>query len=444
MSLFPTAGRGLNGIFRSLQYRNFRLYFGGQSLSLIGSWMQRTAIYWLAYRLSNNSVFILAVVACAGQIPCLFLTPLGGVAADRYNRYKALLIAQTLAMVQASILAVLVLTGTAAVWHLAVLNILLGTINAFDMPIRQAFMVEMIDSRADLGNAIALNSSMVNAAKMLGSFLGGALIATAGEGACFTVNAISYLAVIVSLLLMRIAPAGRKRVGQGVWRQLKEGIAYTFGFAPIKYIIAFLSLASLTGMSSYMVLMPVFAKDILGGGSRAYGFLMGASGVGALAGAVYLAGRRSIPGLEKIMVLATFLFGVGLVGFSLSATMWISMIFMLLAGFGMMVQMASCNTVLQTIASDDMRGRVISIYIMSFMGVIPFGSLLAGGLAHWIGAPATLLIGGLCCVLGSVLFAGKLPYLREMIHPIYVERGVIPAVAKGIQAATDLTMPPED
>jgi MFS family permease len=435
-------GRGANDIFRSLKYRNYRLFFGGQSISLIGTWMQRVAMGWLVYRLSN-SVLVLGIVAFAGQIPGFLLTPFGGVAADRYNRHKLLIITQILLLIQAAVLSLLVLTDSVTIWHLVFLNIFLGTINAFDMPVRQAFVVEMIGKREDLGNAIALSSSMVNTAKMLGPSIAGILIAAVGEGVCFLLNAVSYLAVIASLFLMKINKVKTESAPATAWQQLKGGFVYAFGFAPIKYIIALLALVSLTGMS-YIVLMPVFAKDILHGGPRTLGFLMGASGIGALIGVVYLAGRKSVLGLEKIIAIASGLFGIGLICFSLSASIWTSMFFMLLAGLGMMVQMASCNTVLQTMVDDDVRGRVMSFYVMAFMGVTPFGSLLAGSLAHRIGAANTLLISGAFCVLGSVLFAMKIPSLRKMVHPIYARKGIVPEVTKGIQTATELSVPPED
>jgi MFS family permease len=435
-------GKSANDIFRSLKYRNYRLFFGGQSISLIGTWMQRVAMGWLVYRLSNSAL-VLGIVAFAGQIPGFLLTPFGGVAADRYSRHKLLIITQILSLIQAAVLSLLVLTDRVAIWHLVFLNIFLGVINAFDMPVRQAFVVEMIGKREDLGNAIALNSSMVNTAKMLGPSIAGILIAAVGEGMCFLLNAVSYLAVIASLFLMKITKVKTKPSPTTTWEQLKSGFAYAFGFAPIKYIIALLALVSLTGMS-YIVLMPIFAKDILHGGPRTLGFLMGASGIGALTGVVYLAGRKSVLGLEKIIAISSGLFGIGLICFSLSASIWTSMFFMLLAGLGMMVQMASCNTVLQTMVDDDVRGRVMSFYIMAFIGVTPFGSLLAGSLAYRIGAANTLLMSGTFCVLGSVLFAIKIPSLRKMVHPIYARKGIIPEVTKGIQTATELTVPPED
>lgn len=434
--------RNMNNIFRSLKYRNYGLFFGGQSISLIGTWMQRVALSWLVYRLSNSAL-LLGIVTFAGQIPGFLLTPFGGVATDRYNRHKLLITTQILSLIQAAVLSMLVLTDSIAIWHVVLLNIFLGTINAFDMPVRQAFVIEMIEKKEDLGNAIALNSSMVNTARLLGPPIAGILIAAVGEGMCFLLNAISYLAVIASLFLMKTTKVKIKPSAATAWKQLKTGFTYAFGFAPIKYIISLLSLVSLTGMS-YIVLMPIFAKDILHGGPRCLGLLMGASGIGALTGVVYLAERKSVLGLEKIIPLASGLFGIGLICFSISTSIWTSMFFMLLAGLGMMVQMASCNTVLQTMVEDDVRGRVMSFYAMAFMGVTPFGSLLAGSLAHRIGAANTLLINGVFCVLGSVLFVIKLPSLRKMVHPIYARKGIIPEITKGIQTATELSLPPKD
>jgi MFS family permease len=421
-----------------LKYRNYRLFFFGQSISLIGTWMQRVAMSWLVYRLSNSAV-VLGIVAFSGQIPTFLLTPLGGVAADRYNRRRLLLATQILATVQAVILAVLVLTGAIAVWHLIILSIALGTINAFDMPTRQAFVVQMIDDREDLGNAIALNSSMVNVARLLGPSIAGLLIATVGEGQCFAINAASYLVVIATLAMMSVKQ--QKNTGKAtVWQQLKGGFGYALGFAPVKYLIALLALLSLAGMP-YVVLMPIFARDILHGGSRTFGFLMAASGVGALTGAIYLARRKTVLGLERIIVISSSLFGVGIIGFSLSTLTWFSMLCMLLAGLGMILQLASSNTVLQTMVEDDMRGRVMSLYAMAFVGSFPFGSLIAGYLASRIGAPHTLMIGGACCLIGSFLFLRKLPALRRLVHPIYVRKGIIQEVSTGLQAAAELRSP---
>jgi len=404
--------------------------------------MQRLAVGWLVYRLTDSALW-LGVVSFAGQIPCFFLTAFGGVAADRYNKQKLLIMTQSLAMVQALILAVLVLTNKEAVWHLIILNIFLGTIYAFDMPTRQAFVVEMVEKREDLGNAIALNSSMVNVARLLGPSIAGLLVAVAGEGVCFLINSISYLAVIVSLLLMKVGPTKTSLEKATAIQQIKGGIRYAFGFAPIKYIILLLAVVSITGMP-YVVLMPIFARDVLHGGPSTLGFLMGASGVGALTGAGYLARRKTVLGLGKVIALAACLFGAGIIGFSQSTLIWLSMIFVFSTGLGMMILMASANTILQSIVEDDMRGRVMSFYVTAFLGMAPFGSLLAGSLAHRIGATNTLLMGGVCCILSSISFAIKLPSLRKIAYPIYVRKGIIPQVATGLQTAAELSMPPEN
>lgn len=418
-------------ILPALQYRNYRLFFGGQSISLIGTWMQRIAMSWLVYRLTS-SAFWLGIVGFTGQIPVFLLTPFAGVLADRMNRQRILVVTQTLAMIQALILALLVLTGTIAVWHILSLSIFLGIVDAFDMPVRQSFMVEIVEKK-DLGNAIALNSSMVNSARLLGPSIAGMLIASMGEGMCFLLNGLSYLAVILSLLAMKITSKRTETPNTYVLHGLKEGFHYAFGFPPIRYVLLLIALVSLIGMP-YTVLMPVFAKDILHGGPHTLGFLMGSSGVGALVGAIYLASRRTVLGLGKWISLAAGLFGIGLIAFSLSRILWFSLFLMLLTGFGMIVQMASSNTILQTVVDEDKRGRVMSFYAMAFRGMTPFGSLLAGGLASKIGAPNTLMVGGISCILGSLFFARKLPLLRQMVRPIYVRMGIVSERASGIQS----------
>ncbi len=423
-------------IFRALQHRNYRLFFGGQSISLIGTWMQQVAVSWLVYRLTN-SPFLLGIVGFVGQIPTFLFSPFGGVIADRHNRRRMLVITQTLAMVQALILSLLILTKHIQVWHIIVLSAMLGIINSFDIPIRQAFTVEMIENREDLGNAIALNSSMVNAARLIGPSIAGILIASVGEGICFLLNSISYLAVIASLLAMTISPKLARPQARHIFHELKEGFSYAFNFFPIRSILILLALISLMGVP-YQVLMPVFARDIFHAGPHTFGVLVAMSGLGALAGAVYLAARKSVLGLVRIIALTSGLFGIGIMAFSLSRVLWISMLILLFSGFGMMVQMASSNTVLQTIVEEDKRGRVMSFYTMSFMGMAPFGSLLAGGLASRIGAPNTLLLGGLCCVIGAFIFAMKIPAIKKNVRPIYAKKGIIPEIAKGIQSAAGL------
>ena len=431
---------GLSNIVRSLHYRNYRLFFYGQSISLIGTWIQRITVPWLVYRLTG-SVFLLGLVGFAGQIPTFLVSPFAGVLIDRWNRHKILVITQILALIQALVLALLFYEKSISVWHIAILSVFLGIINAFDMPARQSFVVDMIEKKEDLGNAIALNSSMVNSARLIGPSIAGILISLTGEGMCFMINAISYVFVIAFLLMMKITPRKIEVQDTNAFQKFKEGFTYTFGSLPIRYIILLLALVSLMGMP-YTVLMPVFAKTILHGGSHTFGFLMGATGVGALMGAVYMASRRSAAGLEKFIPWFAGIFGLGLILFSLSTNFILSMFLLLITGFGMLMQMTSSNTILQTIVDDDKRGRVMSFYTMAFMGTAPFGSLLAGALASKVGAPNTLFIGGVACILGAILFMRKLPEIKRTIRPIYIGLGILPEIATGIEVATELTSPP--
>jgi MFS family permease len=415
---------GLARIFRALRYRNYRLFFIGQGISLIGTWMQQVAISWLVYSLTN-SAFLLGVVAFSGLICTFLMTPFAGVLVDRLDRHRILVVTQTLAMLQAFALAAVVLTGTAAVWNLVLLSMALGLINGFDMPTRQSFVLDMVTSREDLGNAIALNSSLFNSARLIGPSIAGIMVATVGEGLCFLINGISFIAVIACLLAMKMAPTPPRGKQEEFFRGMKDGAAYAFGFPPVKYIIILLAFASLVAMP-YPVLMPVFAREILQGGANTLGFLMAGAGVGALAGAIYLASRKNVFGLDKIIVVSALSFGIGLISFSLSRVMALSMLFMAITGFGMVVLLAASNTILQTIADDDKRGRVMSFFVMSFMGLAPFGSLLFGGLANIIGAPYTLLIGGSCVMAGGLVFARKFSKVKGMVHQAYVKRGLMP------------------
>ena len=433
---------GLRNIARSLRYRNYRLFFYGQSISLIGTWIQRITVPWLVYRLTG-SVFLLGLVGFAGQIPTFLMSPFAGVLIDRWNRHKILVVTQILALIQAMVLALLFYEKTISVWHIAILSIFLGIINAFDMPARQSFVVDMIEKKEDLGNAIALNSSMVNSARLIGPSIAGVLISLTGEGMCFLINAISYLFVIAFLLMMKISPRKIAIQDTNAFQKFKEGFRYTFGSIPIRYIILLLALVSLMGMP-YTVLMPVFAKTILHGGSHTFGFMMGATGIGALMGAVYMASRKNAAGLEKFIPWFAAIFGLGLILFSLSTNFILSLFLLFITGFGMLMQMTSSNTILQTIVDDDKRGRVMSFYTMAFMGTAPFGSLLAGALASKVGAPNTLLIGGVCCILGAIIFMRKLPKIKKSIRPIYIRLGILPEIAVGIEIATELTTPPID
>ena len=423
---------------RALRHKNFRLYFGGQGISVIGTWVQRIALTWLVYRLTN-SAFLLGVVGFSGQIPLLIVTPFAGVLADRLNKHKILLYTQGLSMLQAFILAALVLTNTIQVWEIILLSIILGIFDALDMPTRQSFMVEMIgNNHNDLGNAIAMNSSMVNGARLIGPAVAGILISTFGEGWCFLLNAISYIAVLYSLLSMKLKhkPVSLKK--KETFRELKEGYKYAFGFKPIKSILLLLAVVSFMG-TPIRILAPVFVKNILHGGADMFGFLMGASGLGAFTGAIFLMNRKSVLGLGRLIAYYTTAFGIGLIAFALSHNIWLSMIFMFVTGIGMMIQLAGSNTMLQTIVDDDKRGRVMSFYAMSFRGVAPFGSLLAGAAAGIIGAPLTLIIGGGFCLSSSLYFLKNLPDMRKLIRPIYKKMGIIPESVQGVGTATSLS-----
>ena len=432
----------LSEMFRALQYQNYRLFFMGQGVSLVGTWMQQIAISWLVYRLTD-SVFLLGVLGFASQVPTFLFGPFAGVVSDRYNRHRILLLTQALSMIQASVLTALVLTETATTTWLIGLSIFLGTVNAFDVSARQAFVVSLIPKREDVSNAIALNSSMFNVARLVGPSIAGILIAAVGEGICFLFNAVSYIAVIFSLLSIKVKPPVLPTKHPEVWRSLKEGFQYAFGFPPIRAIILLIALISLFGMP-FSVLMPVFAREILHGGANTLGYLMGASGIGALLGALYLAQRSTVVGLGKIIIGATVLLGLGLILFSFTQTLWLALIFIFITGLGMIVQMAANNTILQTIVDDDKRGRVMSFYSMAFMGMAPFGSLLAGAVAAKIGVPYTLMGCGLMCLVSIIPFAIQLPALRQMVRPIYERLGILPQVATGLQSASALTTPPEE
>ena len=422
-------------VFRSLKYRNYRLFFSGQSISLIGTWMQRIAMPWLVYHMTGSAL-LLGVVGFAGQIPSFLLSPVAGVLTDRWSRYRVLLATQIISLIQAGLLAGLCLAGVIQIWEIVVLSVFLGCVNAFDVPARHSFVIDMVEKKEDLGNGIALNSLMFNGARLIGPSIAGVMLATAGEGICFLLNAISYIFVIVSLLMMRLNLRESKRNETRILKELSEGLRYTFGFAPIKHLLILLSISSLMGMS-YSVLMPVFAKEILHGGSHTYGFLMGAAGFGALLGALFLASRESVLKLGRIVPASAILFGAGLIGLSFSRIFPISLILMIFIGLGMMMQAAASNTILQTITDDDKRGRVMSFYTMAIMGTAPFGSLMAGGLAKVIGTPGTIFTGGLACIIGALFFLRKLPELRRVVRPIYVRMGIIPEVAKGIQTASE-------
>ena len=417
----------LNSILRALEARNYRLFFMGQGLSLIGTWMTQTATIWLVYSLTD-SAFWLGVVGFALQAPNFFITPFAGVFIDRWNRHRTLVITQVLAMVQSLALAILAFTGVVQLWHIIALSIFQGVINAFDMPTRQTFVVDIVEKKENLGNAIALNSSLFSGARLIGPAIAGLVIAATNTGVCFLIDGVSYIAVIAGLLAMKL-PASVDTPIAGdhrVWQKLKEGFTYAFGFPPIRSILLLIALVSFMGMP-YTVLAPIFATDILRGGPETLGFLMAASGLGALISAIYLSSRSTVLGLGRIIAFAPALFGVSLIVFAFSNVLAVSLVAMLCVGGSLILQSTSSNTLLQTIVDEDKRGRVMSLYTVAFISMVTFGNLLAGWVASQIGAPKTLAIGGVACIVGSLLFIRQLPELRQSIRPIYQRIGIVKA-----------------
>jgi MFS family permease len=412
-------------ITRAFRHRNYRLFFGGQSVSLIGTWITRIATSWLVYRLTG-SAFLLGIVGFCGQIPTLLLAPYAGVLVDRRNRLRILLWTQVLSALQSLALAILALTGTITVAWILALQVLQGVINAFDTPARQAFVVQMVEDRADLPNAIALNSTMVNGSRIIGPSIGGVIIAAFGEGWCFMIDAISYVAVIASLLAMKVQRDAVPRVHGSVTEELRAGFQYVSRFQPVRTVLLVLAVVSAMGMP-YTILMPVIASTVLHGGAHTLGFLMTASGLGAVAGALYLASRRSVLGLGRVMMISTITFGLGLIAFASARTLWLALVLLPFVGAGFMVEMASTNTILQTITEEHLRGRVMAFYTMAFLGTAPVGSLLAGVVADRVGAPATIALGGALCIVAGLWLAFKLPALRVLVRPIYIERGILAA-----------------
>ena len=423
--------RDLSHAWRALRHRNFRLFFGGQTISLVGTWMTRIATSWLVYRLTKSSL-LLGTVSFAGQIPTFFLAPFAGVLVDRWERRQVLLWTQTLAMVQSLLLAWLALSHRINITEILILSVFQGLINAFDMPGRQAFMVQMVEDRADLSNAIAINSSMVNVARLVGPSLAGLLIAVSSEGWCFLIDGISYIAVIVSLLMMRVRIAAVRSKAASMLEQMREGWSYVSTFTPTRTILLLFALVSLMGMP-YMVLMPVFAGQVLHGGPHTLGFLMGAAGAGALVSAFSLVLRRSVRGLTKMIPISAGIFGASLVLFGFSRWVWLSLVLLLFTGFGMLQGMTASNTIIQTLTPEEKRGRVMSYYTAAFVGMAPFGSLFAGAMAHWIGAPRTVMVTGSCCILGGVWFWSKLPAIRKEMRPIYERLGILVPLPKSVE-----------
>ncbi len=397
--------------FRALRHRNYRLFFSGQCISLTGTWIQQVAMSWLIYNLTNSPL-LMGVIMFTSSIPALFISPFAGVMIDRINKYHVLILLQILFMIETFVIAILTLTGVIQVWHIVVLSILMGITGAFDMPLRQAFVVHLVDNSDDIGNAISLNSSSFNLARLVGPAIAGVLIASFSEGICFLINALSYIAVIVALLAMNINPLPpRKKADINIFQEFKEGFKYAFDLIPMRNILIYLSIASLIGMS-FPVLMPIYAKEILHGGAQTLGFLMSASGIGALIGALYLAGKKSALGLEKWIFATSLIFALGIVGMAFTTKVWVALALLFSIGLGMVVVIAACNTMLQDMVDDDKRGRVMSLYTMAFMGTAPIGSLCGGAIANQIGVPHTFLLIGLTMLIATFAFSTKLKYFK--------------------------------
>lgn len=432
----------LGFMVRALRHRNYRLFFSGQIVSLCGTWMTNVATGWLVYRLTGSPL-MLGVVTFAGQIPVFVLSPFAGALADRMDKRRGLVLTQFFSMLQSFALAALVFSGHASIAAIASLSLVQGLITSFDIPLRQSFLVEMVQDRDDLGNAIALNSSMFNAARLVGPSIGALVIAGVGEAWCFFIDGCSFIGVIASFLMMDVpapVPVIRKH---GVLSDLHEGWLTVSGAGPIRRIIMLLAVVSLLG-ASYMTLLPAFAASVLHGDAHTLGILMSSIGAGALIGAAWLAGRRSVLGLVKVIPNAAGIFGLSLAGLAFSRTLWLSSAFLVIAGCSLMVHVASSNTILQTIVDDDKRGRVMAFYTMAFVGTAPFGSLLMGRLSESTSLGFAIGLGGLSCSAAAAVFLSGLPGLKAAIRPIYLRMGILPPVTTASDTASRLTFETRD
>jgi MFS family permease len=418
------SGSSISHAWRASRHRNFKLFFAGQSISLIGTWMTRLATSWLVYRLTRSAL-LLGVVAFAGHIVAFAVAPVAGVWVERLNRRKLLVWTQAAAAVQSLAMAALTLAHVINLREIVALATMQGLINAFDMPARQSFLVQMVEDRNDLSNAIAINSSMVNAARLIGPAIAGLVIGAVGEGWCFLIDGVSYFAVIASLLMMRIKPLHIPPTASSVIEQMREGWDYVRTFRPIRTILLLFSLLCLMGYP-FAVLLPVFVGEVLHGNATTLGWLTGASGIGVLVSALSLAIRKSVLGLTRMVQIAAAMLGSALLLVGISRTLWVSLALMSFVGFGLMQSAAVSNTIIQSLVPEDKRARVMSYYTMAFFGAAPFGSLLAGALAHRMGAPHTLILTGAFCLAGSLWFTLELPKVKAVMRPIYQEMGLLP------------------
>ncbi len=418
--------RHSRGIFASLHSRNYRLYFTGQGISLIGSWMQSIALSWLVYRLTG-SVFLLGLIGFLGQIPTFLLTPFSGVLTDRFNRLRIMTLTQVFYMVQATTLALLVLFNAIEVWHLIALSVFSGIVTAFDAPARQSLVVDLIDNPDDLGNAIALNSAIFNGARLIGPAIAGIAIAALGEGVCFAMNAASFVAVIGALLQIKLPPRKQAASTDNFKKSFSDGFRYTFQSIPIRRLMLLLATLGIIGMP-FIVLLPAYAKEILKGDSHTLGLLMSALGAGALTSSIYMASRKTVLGLGTIIAASFSVLGLALMLASFSQTLYASMIVFYFGGGAMILTLASMNTLLQTIADEDKRGRVMSFYAMAVMGTSPFGNLLAGTAASGLGIPIAMLIAGAITLVAGIWFGLTIKSFRKFVRPIYVDKGILPGL----------------
>jgi MFS family permease len=430
--LVPNNKSALTSIFESLRYKNYKLYFYGQIISLTGTSMQQVAMSWLIYRLTG-SIILLGTVAFLTQIPSLFVSPLMGVVNDRFDRKKILILTQALSMVQALLMAVLVLTNTIQVSHIIMLSVFLGLINSLDAPVRQAFYTKLVPTKV-LSNAIALNSATFNCTKLIGPTIGGILIAMVGEGICFLINGISFIGVIFALMQINISKTLQPHTNGNIWNELKEGFTYSIGFLPIRSILIFIVVLAILSFP-FPMMLPAFVKSELHGGSDLYGYFIAATGIGSLVSTLYLAARKSVLGLAKIVMFACAIQGISLIAFSLTHTVWLLMIICFFIGFSYIACLASCNTLIQSLTDEDKRGRVMSYYTMAFLGFTPIGNLLQGYAADKFGLSTVYLACGILVILTAIVFGYYRPAIRKASRPIYVQKGIISEIAYGLQSS---------
>lgn len=432
--LLPNNLGAFTQVFVSLKSYNFRLYFGGQCISLIGTWMQQIAMSWLVFRLTG-SVLLLATVTFMAQIPILVATPYMSVFVDWFDRRKLLVLTQSLSMVQALLMALLTLTGLIQVWHIMILSLLIGLINALDNPTRQSFYPSLVP-KDKLSNAIALNSAVINGSRLIGPAVGGVLIGLLGEGICFLLNGISYIAVIIALLMMRAAPKQERTVKQKVWEDMRDGFRYVAGNIPIRTLLLLMSAISFFGLP-LMTFIPAYVKTILHGESEMLGLLLSCIGVGSFIAALYLAARKSVLGLGKVVMLSGALLGIGLSVMSFVTIPWVAAVLCLPVGFTIIAAVASINTLLQTLSGEDKRGRVMGYMAMSFTGMAPVGSMVLGAIEKWIGLQMIILLSGICCFVATLVFEYYRPLVRRYARPVYIEKGIIKEIAIGIDSTEE-------